>query len=97
MSREDQESQKKANRRDNGEMGPTWYQCSTSLHHAGLLVAVGLHARGSGSFRVGGRDHRLGVGFVENGLDDLLLVGAENLGQAVVELGLLLLEIWNGR
>lgn len=78
-------------------MDPSRYQCSASLHLAGLLVAIGLHARCSGSFRIGGRDHRLGVGFVENGLDDLLLVRAENLGQAVVELGLLLLEIWNGR
>jgi hypothetical protein len=30
---------------------------------------------------------------VEDTLDDLLLLGAENLGQALVELGLLLLEV----
>lgn len=64
-------------------------------HHLGkriLLVAV-LHARCSGGLCVGSGDHGLGVGFVEDTLDDLLLFGAEHLGQALVKLGLLLLEV----
>lgn len=60
---------------------------------ASLLVAIGRNARGSGCFCVGSGDHCLRVGFVEDGLDDLLLLGSEDLGQAVVELGLLLLEV----
>lgn len=60
---------------------------------AGLLVAIGRDARGCGCFCVGSSDHGLCVGFVEDGLDDLLLLRAQDLGQAVVELGLLLLEV----
>ena len=56
-----------------------------------LLVAVGLHAR-CGGFGVGGGDHGLGVSLVEDTLDDLLLFGTEDLSQALVELGLLLLK-----
>lgn len=33
------------------------------------------------------------VRLVENGLDDLLLFGVQNLGQVLVELGLLLLKV----
>lgn len=66
------------------------------LQLAGLLVAIGLHARCGGCFRIGSGDHRLRIGFVEDGLDDLLLLRAENLGQAIVELRLLLLEVWCG-
>lgn len=60
-----------------------------------LLVAVGLHARCSGGFCVGSGDHGLGVGFVEDALNDLLLFGTENLGQTLVQLGLFLLEAWS--
>lgn len=65
-------------------------------HHLGtcvLLIAV-LHARCSGGLGVGGGDHGLGVGFVENALDNLLLFRAKDLGQALVELGLFLLKAW---
>lgn len=60
-----------------------------------LLVAVGLHARCSGGFCVGSGDHGLGVGFVEDALNDLLLLGTENLGQTLVQLGLFLLKAWS--
>lgn len=62
-------------------------------HQTGLLVAVRWDARcSSSSLRIGGSSHRLDVGFLEDGLDDMLLLRAENLGQAVVELWLFLLE-----
>jgi hypothetical protein len=61
------------------------------------LLAVRRDARCSGSLGVGGGDHRLGISFVEDGLDDLLFLGAENFGQVVIELRLLLLETWRGR
>lgn len=57
-----------------------------------LLVAVGLHARCGGGFCVGSGNHGLGVGFVKDALNDLLLFGTENLGQTLVELGLFLLK-----
>lgn len=57
-----------------------------------LLVAVGLHARCGSGFCVGGGDHGLGIGFVEDALYDLLLFVTKNLGQTLVELGLFLLE-----
>lgn len=60
---------------------------------AGLLVAIGRDARCSGCLCVGSSDHCLCIGFVEDRLDDLLLLGTEDLGQAVIELGLLLLEV----
>lgn len=60
-----------------------------------LLVAVGLHARRGGGICVGSGDHGLGVGFVEDALNDLLLFGTENLGQTLVQLGLFLLKAWN--
>jgi len=50
----------------------------------GLLVAVGLHARCSGGFGVGSSGQCLGVSLVENGLDNLLLLGTEDLGQTVI-------------
>lgn len=65
------------------------YRCSVSLHLLDLLVAVGLHACGSGGLGVGSSSQRLGVSLVEHPLEDLLLLGAENLGQALVELRLL--------
>jgi len=65
-------------------------------HQTGLLVAVRWDARCSSSLRIGGGSHRLDVGFLEDGLDDMLLFRAENLGQAVVELWLFLLEAWRG-
>lgn len=60
-----------------------------------LLVAVGLHARCSGGFCVSSSDHGLGVGFVEDALNDLLLLRTENLGQTLVQLGLFLLKVWS--
>jgi hypothetical protein len=63
-----------------------------SFHLSCPLVAVSLHARCGGGFCVGGGSHGLGVSLVEDTLDDLLLFGAEDLGQALVELGLLLLK-----
>jgi hypothetical protein len=60
------------------------------------LLAVGRDARCSGGLGVGGGKQRLGLGFVEDGLDDPLLLGAEDLGQAVVELGLFLLQACGG-
>lgn len=61
-----------------------------------LLVAIGLHARCCGCFRIGCGDHRLCIRFVESGLDDLLFLRAEDLGQALVQLRLFLLEVWCG-
>ena len=63
---------------------------------AHLLVAVGLHARSSSSSSLCvllGEDGLL-VSLVEDALDDLLLIGAENLGQALVQLGLLGLKVY---
>lgn len=65
-------------------------------YQTGLLVAVCRNACCSGSLRIGGGHQGLGIGFVEDGLDDLLFLGTEDLGQAVVELGLFLLEAWRG-
>lgn len=50
---------------------------------AGLLAAIGLQC-GRG-FCAGSR---LGIGLVEDGLDNLLLVRAKNLDQVLVELRL---------
>jgi len=63
-----------------------------AVHSPDLLVAVGLHARRSGGFSVGSCE-RLGVSLVEHRLEDLLLLGAEDLGQVLVELRLLGLEV----
>jgi hypothetical protein len=64
-----------------------------SLHLGyNLSVAVGLHARCGGGFSVSSGNHSLGVSFVEDALDDLLLFGTENLSQALVELRLFLLK-----
>ena len=60
---------------------------------ASLLVAIGLHARGSSGLCVLLGEDGLLVSLVEDALDDLLLIGAENLGQALVQLGLLGLKV----
>lgn len=58
---------------------------------AGLLAAIGLQC-GRG-FCAGSR---LGIGLVEDGLDNLLLVRAKNLDKVLVELRLFWLEVYEG-
>lgn len=60
---------------------------------AGLLVAIGRYACSSSCFSVCRSCHSLRIGFVDDPLDDLLFLGSEHFGQAVVELGLFLLEV----
>lgn len=61
-------------------------------HPSVSLLAIGLE-RSSNSFRIGSGSHCLGVGLVEDTLDDLLLLGSENFGQTFIELGLFLLKV----
>ena len=60
-----------------------------SLQLASLLIAVGLHTRCSGGFRVLRGEQRLAVSLVEDSLNDLLLFRTKDFGQALVELRLL--------
>lgn len=69
------------------------HRCIGSLHLLNLLVAIGLHARCSGGFSVGSCQ-RLGISLMEHCLEDLLLFGAEDLGQVLVKLGLLGLKAY---
>lgn len=56
------------------------------------LLAIGLQSSGDG-FSIGSSRQCLGIGLVEDALDDLLLLRTENLGQAFVELRLFLLKV----
>ena len=85
MSREEQGKgaiPKRPPRRDGHGDSPAW---------TGLL-AIGAHSGGNG-LRIGSSSQSLSISLVEDALDDLLLLGSENLGQAVIELRLLLLEV----
>jgi hypothetical protein len=58
------------------------------------LVAIGLHARRRRGFGIGGGRNGFGVGFMEDSLNNLLFFRTKDLGQILIELGLLLLKAW---
>lgn len=65
-----------------------------AVGHGLLVIPVGLGVRCRGCCRLCvGRGERFRIRLVEHGLDDLLLVGVQDLGQAFVQLRLFLLEV----